>query len=91
MQWLFLSVAVVAEVIATSTLKVSDGFSRFVPSLVVIIGYGVSFYFLSLTLRTMPVGVAYAVGSGVGIALISLIVGYSWASHWTHLRSLVSR
>ena len=73
MQWLFLSVAVVAEVIATSTLKVSDGFSRFVPSLVVIIGYGVSFYFLSLALRTMPVGVAYAVWSGVGIALISLI------------------
>ncbi len=73
MQWLFLSVAVVAEVIATSTLKVSNGFSRFVPSLVVIIGYGVAFYFLSLTLRTMPVGVAYAVWSGVGIALISLI------------------
>ena len=71
MQWLFLSVAVVAEVIATSTL--SNGFSRFVPSLVVIIGYGVAFYFLSLTLRTMPVGVAYAVWSGVGIALISLI------------------
>ena len=73
MQWLFLSVAVVAEVIATSTLKVSNGFSRFVPSLVVIIGYGVAFYFLSLTLCTMPVGVAYAVWSGVGIALISLI------------------
>jgi small multidrug resistance pump len=73
MQWLFLSVAVVADVIATSTLKVSNRFSRFVPSLVVIIGYGVAFYFLSLTLRTMPVGVAYAVWSGVGIALISLI------------------
>ena len=92
MQWLFLSVAVVAEVIATSTLKVSNGFSRFVPSLVVIIGYGVAFYFLSLTLRTMPVGVAYAVWSGVGIALISLIawlfLGQSLdapCDHWSHV------
>ena len=61
MQWLFLSVAIVAEVIATSALKVADGFSRFGPSLIVILGYGVAFYFLSLTLRTLPVGVVYAV------------------------------
>jgi small multidrug resistance pump len=73
MNWLHLSIAIVAEVIATSALKASDGFSRAGPALVVIAGYGVAFYFLSLALRGIPVGVAYAVWSGVGIVLISLI------------------
>jgi len=72
-QWVFLSIAILAEVIGTSALKVSDGFTRLVPSLVVVLGYGISFFFLSLTLRTLPVGVAYAVWSGVGMALIALI------------------
>jgi small multidrug resistance pump len=73
--WIFLAVAIVAEVIATSALKASDGFSRLVPSLVVVAGYAVAFACLSLTLRTIPVGVAYAVWSGAGIVLIAL-VGY---------------
>lgn len=73
MQWLFLCVAIVAEVIATSALKAADGFSRLGPSLIVILGYGVSFCFLSLALRTIPVGVAYAVWSGAGVALVTLI------------------
>ena len=73
MQWLFLSVAIVAEVIATTALKAADGFSRLGPSLIVILGYGVAFYFLSLTLRTIPVGVAYAVWSGAGVALVTVI------------------
>ena len=72
-QWIFLSVAIISEVIATSALKASDSFSRPWPTLVVIAGYVVSFYFLSLTLRTMPVGIAYAVWSGTGVALITLI------------------
>ena len=72
-QWLYLGIAIVAEVIATSTMKATQGFSRLEPSLVVAAGYLVAFYFLSLTLRTLPVGVAYAVWSGVGIALVSLI------------------
>lgn len=71
--WLLLAVAIVAEVIATSALKASDGFTRPLPSLVVVAGYGLSFYLLALTLRSIPVGVVYAVWSGVGIALISLI------------------
>lgn len=71
--WLLLAVAIVAEVIATSALKASDGFTRLLPSVVVVAGYGLSFYLLALTLRTIPVGVVYAVWSGVGIALISLI------------------
>jgi len=73
MNWLFLSIAIVAEVIATSALKAADGFTRLAPSLVVIAGYGIAFYFLSLALRGIPVGVAYAVWSGVGIVLISVI------------------
>lgn len=73
MSWLYLAAAIVSEVIATSSLKASDGFSRTIPSVVVVVGYGISFYFLSLTLRTMPVGIAYAVWSGVGIVLISAV------------------
>ena len=71
-QWIFLSVAILAELIGTSSLKYSDGFTRLVPSAVVVVAYVVSFYFLSLTLKTMPVGVAYAVWAGVGVALITL-------------------
>ncbi|WP_116364790.1 SMR family transporter [Parahaliea mediterranea] len=70
--WLFLGVAIVAEVVATSSLKGSEGFTRFWPSLVVVAGYAISFYFLSLTLRAIPIGIAYAIWSGLGIVLISL-------------------
>ena len=71
--WTYLLIAIVAEVIATSALKESLGFTKTVPSIVVVAGYTVAFYFLSLTLRTIPVGVAYAVWSGVGIVLITAI------------------
>jgi len=70
---LALALAILCEVVATSALKASEGFSRLVPSLVVVAGYGAAFYFLSLALRTIPVGVAYAVWSGVGIVLIAAI------------------
>jgi len=72
-QWVFLSVAIVSEVIATSALKASEGFSRLWPSLIVATGYLFAFYFLSLTLKTIPVGVAYAIWSGAGVVLIALI------------------
>lgn len=72
-QWIYLSVAITSEVIATSALKASDGFSRLWPSLVVVAGYAAAFYFLSLTLRTMPIGLVYAIWSGAGVALIALI------------------
>jgi small multidrug resistance pump len=71
--YLTLAIAIIAEVIATSALKASAGFSRVIPSIVVIAGYAVAFYFLSLTLRTMPVGIAYGIWSGAGIILISAI------------------
>ena len=73
--YVYLSLAIVAEVIATSALKGSEGFSKFGPSLVVVLGYGVAFYFLSLVLKTVPVGVAYAIWSGAGIVLIA---GIGW-------------
>lgn len=69
--YLSLAVAIVAEVIATTALRASTGFTVLVPSAIAIVGYVVAFYFLSLTLRTMPVGIAYALWSGVGIVLIS--------------------
>jgi small multidrug resistance pump len=71
--WLFLAIAIVSEVIATSALKASEGFTRLAPSAVVVAGYGVAFYFLALTLRTIPIGIAYAVWSGVGIVLITAL------------------
>lgn len=71
--YLYLALAIAAEVIATSALKASEGFTRLGPSLLVAAGYGVAFYFLSLTLKIVPVGVAYAIWSGAGIVLIALI------------------
>ena len=71
MQYVLLAAAILGEVIATSALKASDGFTRLGPSVVAIAAYGIAFYFLSLTLRTIPVGIAYAVWSGAGIVLIT--------------------
>ena len=71
--WVYLITAIVSEVIATSALKASTGFTKPLPSVVVVIGYLVSFYFLSLTLKTIPVGIAYAIWSGVGVVLISVV------------------
>lgn len=69
----WLAIAIVAEVIGTSALRASEGFSRLLPSLVVVAGYGVAFYCLSMTLKSMPVGIVYAIWSGVGIVLITLV------------------
>lgn len=73
MGYFYLAVAIIAEVIATSALKASDEFSKLVPSVIVVVGYGVAFYCLSMVLKTIPVGVAYAVWSGLGIVLISIV------------------
>ena len=71
--WIFLCVAIIAEVIATSALKSSEGFTKPIASIVVVLGYMIAFYCLSLTLKTIPVGIAYAVWSGVGIVLITTV------------------
>jgi small multidrug resistance pump len=73
MNYVYLFAAIVSEVIATSALKAAEGFSRFWPSVIVIVGYGLAFYCLSLTMRTIPIGIAYAIWSGVGIVLIALV------------------
>lgn len=78
MTYLYLAISIIADVIGTIALKSSDGLTRLVASLVVLVFYTASFYFLSLVIRTMPVGVAYAIWSGMGIVLITLISAYTF-------------
>lgn len=78
MNYTYLLAAILCEVVATSALKAAEGFTRLTPSIIVVIGYGLAFYFLSLTLRTIPVGIAYALWSGIGIVLIALV---GWIVH----------
>ena len=82
MPYVYLMIAILAEVAATTSLKESDGFTKLVPALVTLTGYGIAFYFLSLTLRDVPTGVAYAVWSGVGIVLITVA---AWLFHGQRL------
>ncbi|WP_276316605.1 DMT family transporter [Halomonas flagellata] len=73
MAFVYLALAIIAEVIATSALKASDGFTRLWPSVTVVVGYGLAFYLLALVLRSVPVGIAYAFWAGLGIVLITLV------------------
>ncbi|WP_261452861.1 SMR family transporter [Serratia grimesii] len=70
--FMYLAMAIVAEVIATTMLKASEGFTRLWPSLVVVVGYGVAFWGLSMVVKTMPLGIVYAIWSGMGIVLVSI-------------------
>lgn len=71
--WLALAIAIVAEVIATTALKASNEFTRLLPSLIVVVGYGTAFYFMSISMRILPIGIMYAIWSGMGIVLISVL------------------
>ena len=71
--YVYLGVAIAFEVLATTALKSTDGFTRLAPSVLCVAGYALAFYFLSLPLRTMPVGIIYAVWSGAGIVLITAV------------------
>ena len=71
--YIYLAIAIVAEVVATSALKASDNFSKWIPSILVIVGYGVAFNYLSLVVRELPVGMTYAIWSGAGIVLVTLV------------------
>lgn len=89
--WIYLAVAIVAEVVGTSFLKQAEGFTRLWPSVTVMVSYIVAFYFLSLTLKTLPVGIAYAVWAGAGVALIAM-AGYLFfgqALDWPALLGIV--
>ncbi len=73
MVYLYLALAIICEVIATSALKASNEFTRLVPSIIVVVGYSSAFYLLTLVLRSIPLGITYAVWSGVGIVLVALV------------------
>lgn len=73
MAWFYLALAIAGEVVGTTALKMSDGFTRPVPGIVAVLGYGVAFYFLATVLRTIPIGVAYAIWSGAGVAAMAVI------------------
>ena len=73
MAYLYLALAIFAETIATGTLKATEEFTKLLPSAIVLIGYGISFYFMTLVLRTIPIGITYAVWSGIGIVLIAVV------------------
>lgn len=88
MAWLYLSIAIVAEVIGTAALKASDGFSNTAASTVCVIGYGVAFYLLSVVVKTVPVGIAYAIWSGAGIVLITA-VGAMWFKQIPDLPAII--
>ena len=88
---LILFFAVLSEVIATTSLKFSEGFTRLVPSIVVVVGYGLSFYLLSITLKVMPIGIAYALWSGIGITLIVIAGKIIWneSLDWARVTGII--
>ncbi len=76
MAYLDLAFSIVSEVIATSALKASAEFTKLIPSVIVVIGYGISFYLMTLVLKTIPLGITYAIWSGVGIVLVAVVGAY---------------
>lgn len=86
--YVFLTIAIACEVAATTALKQTHGFTRLAPSIVTVVGYGLAFYFLSLPLRTLPVGVVYALWSGVGIIFITAI-GWIWFRQMLDLPAVI--
>ena len=80
--------AVVSEVTATTALKFSEGFTKLIPSLVVVAGYGLSFYLLSLSLKAIPIGTAYALWSGIGIVLTVIIGAVLWREQMDWARGI---
>ena len=88
---LILFFAVLSEVIATTSLKFSEGFTKLVPSIIVVLGYGLSFYLLSMTLKVMPIGIAYALWSGIGITLTVLLGKILWneSLDWARITGII--
>lgn len=75
LKWFYLSIAIISELVATSALKESEGFTKLTPSILTVVGYGIAFYFLSLTMKEINLSITYAIWSGVGIVFLAFI-GY---------------
>ena len=73
MTYLYLALAIIAEVAATSALKASEEFTKIIPVMIVIVGYGIAFYFMTLVFRVLPIGITYAIWSGLGIVLVAIV------------------
>ena len=71
--WIFLGVAIASEVFATASMSASQGFTKLVPSVLTVVGYAIAFYFLSQTLKAIPIGVAYAIWAGLGVVLVAVV------------------
>lgn len=91
MKYVYLFIAIVSEVVATSSLKASESFTKLVPSILVVVGYALAFYFLSLTVKVMPVGITYAIWSGVGIVLVTIagIFYYKQIPDWPAIIGMI--
>lgn len=89
MHWLYLIIAITMEVAGTTSMKLSEGFSKLLPSVSIFIFYGISFTFLTLALKTLPVGMTYAIWSGLGTALITLI-GITWFGESFNMTKVIS-
>lgn len=76
--WMMLGIAIASEIAATASLRASQGFSRLVPSIVVVIGYALSFFLLAHVLKTLPVGMVYAIWSAVGVAVLAVLGKVVW-------------
>lgn len=87
-QYVYLLIAILAEVVATSALKAAEEFTRLYPSLLVVFGYGIAFYFLMLSLRSIPLGIAYAIWSGLGICIVA-VVGYVYYKQVLDLAAMI--
>ncbi|MDD3265566.1 MAG: multidrug efflux SMR transporter [Burkholderiales bacterium] len=88
MNWIYLFIAIIGELVGTSALKAAEGFTKIAPSILCICGYLVAFYFLSLTLKSIPLGIAYAIWSGFGIVLITMI-GYFYYKQAVDLPAII--
>lgn len=88
LHYVFLAIAILGEVVATSALKASQGFTQLLPSLIVVTGYAIAFFFLSLTLKVIPIGIAYATWSGAGVVLVA-VIGQLWFHQKLDLAAII--
>ncbi|SHE39524.1 small multidrug resistance pump [Seinonella peptonophila] len=91
MAYVYLALAIIGELVGTTALKATEGFSKMLPSILVILGYGISFYSLSLSLKHFPLGMTYAIWAGLGTALTAIIGFIMWKEslRWPQLLGIL--